>query len=215
VIGPELLADRLRAASIVVERDGPVTVTPVRDNGCARRRVNVPGTGHHLTRGSDVPKSTNGGCAACPFCHKAISHITALSKRGHQSGQAPMHDKCADKLRAMNGLPPLETIDYKRNEAVVPHDEDAVLARIAKYRLTPAQYKAMLDEQDGRCAICDFLPYRTHDLYIDHNHETGKVRGLLCSNCNTGLGLFKDNPRIVDRAWEYLEVRGSYGKDSK
>lgn len=43
-------------------------------------------------------------------------------------------------------------------------------------------------------------------LVVDHNHETGKVRGLLCHNCNRALGLFKDNPSVLQKTFEYLKV---------
>lgn len=53
---------------------------------------------------------------------------------------------------------------------------------------------------DG-CLICGSV----HRLHIDHCHKTGKVRGLLCSNCNTGLGMFRDSPMLLNRASEYLK----------
>lgn len=55
-----------------------------------------------------------------------------------------------------------------------------------RYGLTTAQYDQMLDRQDGRCAICRRQP-RTKRLAVDHDHETGHVRGLLCDRCNRGL----------------------------
>lgn len=64
----------------------------------------------------------------------------------------------------------------------------------------------MLHNQGNKCKICE-----THEsefdkrLAVDHCHKTGKVRGLLCSSCNTSLGKFKDDPEILRRAINYLE----------
>lgn len=75
---------------------------------------------------------------------------------------------------------------------------------LRKFGLTPAGFAALKQEQGGQCAICRAEPAPTRDLAVDHDHATGKVRGLLCSNCNTALGLFGDNPERLDAAREYL-----------
>jgi hypothetical protein len=64
----------------------------------------------------------------------------------------------------------------------------------------------MLEEQDNKCAICksDNLMHRTK-WHVDHCHETGKIRGLLCTLCNVGLGSFKDNKEFLKCAIEYLD----------
>jgi Autographiviridae endonuclease VII len=71
------------------------------------------------------------------------------------------------------------------------------------YGLAYEDYCRMAEEQNGLCAICEQPPYRNFD--VDHNHQTGVVRQLLCSNCNTALGLLKDNPDILRKAAVYLE----------
>jgi len=73
-----------------------------------------------------------------------------------------------------------------------------------KYGLTPDQYSQMLEQQGGGCAICGVTPNGKR-LAVDHCHTTGKVRGLLCSPCNTGLGVFKDNTDLLHNAVKYLE----------
>jgi len=72
------------------------------------------------------------------------------------------------------------------------------------YGITPAQYAELLAKQGGGCAICGDPPTSTRDLSIDHDHTTGKVRGLLCNCCNPGLGYFKDNESRLHRAIAYL-----------
>jgi hypothetical protein len=79
------------------------------------------------------------------------------------------------------------------------------------YGITLEHYQQLLEEQDAKCKICDsegFVMNKDRHkvkLVVDHDHLTGKVRGLLCHNCNRALGLFKDNPRIIESAVNYLE----------
>jgi len=76
---------------------------------------------------------------------------------------------------------------------------------IRVYGITMEQYLATLEEQGGRCAICQKKP-RARRLAVDHNHKTGRVRGLLCTRCNHKLlGASGENPQILRRAAEYLE----------
>jgi hypothetical protein len=77
-----------------------------------------------------------------------------------------------------------------------------------RYGLTDADYLALIDEQD-RCPICGVEFDQNVKPHIDHDHATGKVRGLLCNNCNTGLGMFKDNSEFLLKAIEYLKSRQS------
>jgi hypothetical protein len=72
------------------------------------------------------------------------------------------------------------------------------------YGITPEQFDSMLLAQDGRCFICRNNFKDARDTHVDHCHKSGKVRSLLCSNCNTGLGQFKDSPEILKKAADYL-----------
>ena len=65
-------------------------------------------------------------------------------------------------------------------------------------------YRRMLSKQNGACAICKQVSQET--LAIDHCHTTGKVRGLLCRKCNTGLGNYDDEPSRLREAAAYLEA---------
>lgn len=64
----------------------------------------------------------------------------------------------------------------------------------------------MVDEQDGQCAICSEIPSGL--LCVDHNHETGEVRALLCRPCNLGIGNLKDSADRVEKALAYLRKHG-------
>lgn len=77
------------------------------------------------------------------------------------------------------------------------------------YGLTVEEYEALLKKQDGKCAntACRTSePGGTGRFAVDHDHKTGKVRGLLCSGCNTMLGLGRDDPAILRGGAEYLEA---------
>ena len=71
-----------------------------------------------------------------------------------------------------------------------------------KYNLSLEEYNSKVERQDSRCKICGKRPDKK--LVVDRNHTTGDVRDLLCSNCNTMIGLAKENPYILQSAMNYL-----------
>lgn len=71
------------------------------------------------------------------------------------------------------------------------------------YDITLEQYDAMFEAQDGNCIICG-LPQLMKRLAVDHNHQTGEIRGLLCTNCNLLLGRIENNLGLVNKIMEYL-----------
>jgi hypothetical protein len=80
------------------------------------------------------------------------------------------------------------------------------------YGISSEDYSNMLTAQYGKCAICGTnesairkTSGRVHDLCVDHCHTTGKVRGLLCVNCNVAIGKLKDNPLLMLKAAEYVQ----------
>ena len=79
------------------------------------------------------------------------------------------------------------------------------------YGLEPEEYTALGDAQSWRCGICD-TPFglNPRDTHVDHDHDTGAVRGLLCLNCNTGLGLLGDSTEGLAKAVNYLAKAMSY-----
>lgn len=125
---------------------------------------------------------------ACPVC-----------RRGRATASDSMCLRCRNELLVANGERPQAPTGgiYK--------------GRCAGHGITEADYVRMFEEQDGACAICR---EPSPELLIDHNHATGEVRGLLCHQCNGGIGLLKDSPDIMEAAIQYLEERGCYGRDS-
>lgn len=78
-----------------------------------------------------------------------------------------------------------------------------------KYGITEIEYKKMLEQTNHCCEICGSKevdnPENKEKLCIDHCHSTGKIRGLLCRNCNSAIGLFKDNIDVIKNSVKYLE----------
>lgn len=76
------------------------------------------------------------------------------------------------------------------------------------YGITPEEYRELVDLQGGRCAACGDVPSGAGHcgrLHVDHDHETGAIRGLLCVTCNQGLGQFKDSTVRLQKAIMYLQ----------
>lgn len=89
---------------------------------------------------------------------------------------------------------------YVRNETLRP------------YGINVDDYNRMFKEQGGKCKICESTTpksKRNKHFYIDHDHKTGKVRGLLCNRCNSGLSCFEDTPAFLSNAIKYLEYNFS------
>lgn len=90
-----------------------------------------------------------------------------------------------------------------------------------KYGVNREQYEQLFVAQGGRCAICQApaesvrRPGKTvtglsaYGLCIDHDHETGVIRGLLCNQCNRAIGLMGDDARLLEAAWRYVSSSGS------
>lgn len=112
------------------------------------------------------------------------------------------------RARKFRVAPSKEVLALVRKEAVDPRRvfETSIYDRAQNYRITTKALEELAIKQAFKCAICgkgdlDYL----NQLVIDHNHATGKVRGLLCRSCNYGLGCFFDSPHNLMKASMYLE----------
>jgi len=74
------------------------------------------------------------------------------------------------------------------------------------YGISLEEYNMFVVAQKGVCLICSKKCFRHKRLSIDHDHKTGKIRGLLCHKCNNGLGLFNDSPVLLKKAAEYVSM---------
>lgn len=81
-----------------------------------------------------------------------------------------------------------------------------MVRRMRDFNITEDEIKALYDKHNCRCAICGIEESKTKkkSLCIDHDHKTGKIRGLLCDDCNVGLGRFKDDVENLGQAMKYL-----------
>ena len=80
-------------------------------------------------------------------------------------------------------------------------------ATILEHGITLEQYQEMFDKQNGCCAICNVHQDKLKQaLCVDHNHQTNKIRGLLCGKCNRGIGYLNDNINTLEQAINYLKI---------
>ena len=129
-------------------------------------------------------------CSICKIVKKNSEYHTAHSDRNPVRPFACICKECRNKK---DNEKDKETQFRRRNQLV-------------KYNLTLEEYNIMLENQNYKCDICkdDLKQLDTRKVHVDHCHSTGKVRGVLCGDCNTGLGRFKDNITILKEAINYL-----------
>jgi hypothetical protein len=169
----------------------------------------------HVFRG---PKSKEHAIAI----GKALRKFHRLQRGGKRGKVCPRCKKfkTADKYGTRSktngaGIPFLRS-HCMRCERIISNERAGVLTpeyrrkHYLKYRfdgMTQEDYKAILKKQNGRCAICRTIKthgVRTKHFHVDHDHKSNARRGLLCNRCNTGIGMFLDNPKLLVKASEYL-----------
>lgn len=98
---------------------------------------------------------------------------------------------------------------YGRDKYQRDKDRQNILRAIVKFQFNIDDFYKMLEAQNNRCAICGNLETRRFNgnitrLALDHCHKTGRVRGLLCHACNTGIGKFNDDIELMGKAMKYI-----------
>jgi hypothetical protein len=150
-----------------------------------------------------MKKTTGQEKVATGFCIKCVAKkykfIPIFNKTGNK--------KCVDCCRFL----PIKHFILSNRDKI----DAAKCLRcrmLRKYDINSLLYKRLLNKQKGLCAVCkskeqgrDHRSNKKIKLAVDHCHKTGKIRGLLCGNCNRGLGIFKDSREILQSAIIYLQ----------
>ena len=131
----------------------------------------------------------------------AVEYHRACNRKSYEKRKAarpPRVSKSVDKAA------------YQREYRARNREWFQNMERQRKFGLTPEEYEKMLEAQGNKCAICGGEETatrleKTKSLAVDHDHKTGKIRGLLCCECNQGLGKFKDSRDMLLSAAKYLD----------
>jgi hypothetical protein len=126
---------------------------------------------------------------SCPDCGESDIQKFYLDKTGRRTNA-----RCQQCHKARN------TLRWQSKDIMEKRSAKAV-----KYGLTPEEFFALYKKHDGKCAICGNEPTTLRGLHIDHCHNTGKVRGLLCHGCNVGIGSMRDDVVLMRKAIAYIE----------
>lgn len=152
----------------------------------------------------------------CYTCGKKKATCEFSKNRTKASGHDSMCKKCRKSYYKNKNY---FQKNYQKNKhrklaaAKKRYDEKGPIIRHERrrqlYGIDPQQYLDLLEKQKGLCAICSnpagyFLNGKPRALSLDHDHATGRIRGLLCSKCNFAIGLMQDNPVLLKKAAGYL-----------
>lgn len=145
----------------------------------------------------------------CPRCNETKT-TDKFHKRARSTDGLHIYCKqCRKELWAESPTGKEYGRRYYRKRIAADRFYNRKQKRLLRYGITDDQFLALYDEQNGLCAICNqpetsIIYGQPKTLAIDHDHQSGKVRGLLCSNCNNGLGRFMDDISRLEKAAEYL-----------
>ncbi len=139
------------------------------------------------------PRRVVEGRYRCPKCEGEKSHTSFYKDPGKQSGLASWCKECVCTAAAERYQNPTEVQVEARKRV-------SLRSRLKAYGLTIEHYERILVTQGGGCAICS----SDENLVVDHCHDTHIVRGVLCRQCNLGLGHFKDQIELLRAALSYL-----------
>ena len=151
---------------------------------------------------------------SCYKCHKKKDRSSFYKSRARPDGLDEYCKVCrrkvnsaykrTDKGRETHNRLSRERYRRRRDQIILQNNNGG---RERLYGIDQEDYEFLLACQGGVCAICKKPTTRkdTDRLCIDHNHKTGKVRGLLCHRCNTGIGMLQDDPKLLLKAITYLQ----------
>ena len=123
----------------------------------------------------------------------------------------PLSDFYKDAIRKDGLRGPCKICDIKKSKSYREEFPEKAKNQVKssklkiKYGISLLQFKQMKLDQNNKCAICNSEFNNPKYTCVDHNHSNGKVRAILCHQCNTGLGMFKEDPKIFASALKYLK----------
>jgi hypothetical protein len=143
----------------------------------------------------------------CARCRKLCPTSNFWKNKAASDGLQPYCKPCGKKTSTEWRRDNLVRVrEYERNRyAELPHIRDSKKNTNLKrlYGISLEEVNRLMEKQGKSCAICK-LPFNGGTGHVDHCHTTDRVRGLLCNNCNNGLGRFMDNPEYLKNAITYL-----------
>lgn len=143
---------------------------------------------------------------SCSTCGDVLKLECFYSNPGQKTGYSSVCKKCHSKAgKEYRKRPEVIKKNKKKSKEWYENNKEKIKdwELQNKYGITIEQYNIMIKSQDNKCIICE----KEDKLFVDHNHDTGKVRGLLCHFCNAGLGCFRDNINNLKQAIKYIEER--------
>jgi Recombination endonuclease VII len=150
----------------------------------------------------------------CSDCKLDQSVLFFYRNRARPSGYSSQCKTCADKRRVKRSKENRQRENESRRDyykrTYTP--QNGKKKELQKFGLTLDSFSAMKEAQNDACAVCKRPEQINHtkgkkrELAVDHCHLTGRVRGLLCNACNTGIGKLKDSPQLLEAAIMYLKA---------
>ncbi len=159
---------------------------------CRTCKVNYPFKAYYMNS-----RSKDGKDSQCKFCKQEY-------EKNRVEGKSPVKENTCTECKIIK---PASEFHKNKNKCKGIESKCKSCRNIIivekRFGLEKGQLKKMKEQVDFKCEIC----YNELPLAVDHCHKQGHVRGLLCSNCNNGLGRFKDNIDYLKNAIKYLEER--------
>lgn len=150
-------------------------------------------------------KSTKEFCFDKRMKLKLSSKCKACNYLKLKEWRAKNRLKVNESNKAYKKRHPEQTRQHRLKHSKIYYKKTGWKKRILKrYGISYTTFESMKLEQKNKCAICD---KEEVELHIDHCHKTGKIRGLLCQKCNTGIGLLGDDLLILNKAVKYLNEK--------
>lgn len=141
------------------------------------------------------------GNGLCRNCYQRAWHTANPGRQWQQRNPEEARKYLRDWYQANRERIAAQRKEHRASGKYKARDRRIWLAY--RYGMTPEDFRNHLVGQAGRCLICSRVPET--DLVPDHDHTTGKVRGLLCQACNKGIGHFADDPKRLRSAARYVE----------